>query len=226
MVAVAFPCLIRFAQSGGTCLSGIDPALSFPLSSCPVPRPLLPWFVHLRLRPDVISLFTNPISPPKSHTVDIPQELKDSIRKFRFARHKGNAALVVKINRQKLIMEEVDRFDDISLEDLAEGMAAFFYFTRVAPHHYRISSDSTFTMRWQSSQSPRRDTSCYLIISNTKMAESRPPSSSSTGPRRARPAYLPYTQALCWISKTPYARPTCSGLLTDVFYTRWTSPSA
>jgi len=57
-----------------------------------------------------------------SHTVDIPQVLKDSIRKFRFTRHKGNAALVVKINRQKLIMEEVDRFDDISLEDLAEEL--------------------------------------------------------------------------------------------------------
>jgi len=57
-----------------------------------------------------------------SHTVDIPQELKDSIRKFRFTRHKGNAALVVKINKQKLIMEEVDRLDDISLEDLAEEL--------------------------------------------------------------------------------------------------------
>jgi len=57
-----------------------------------------------------------------SHTVDIPQELKDSIRKFRFTRHKGNAALVVKINKQKLIMEEVERFDDVSLEDLAEEL--------------------------------------------------------------------------------------------------------
>jgi len=28
---------------------------------------------------------------------------------------------VVKINKQKLIMEEVERFDNISLEDLAEG---------------------------------------------------------------------------------------------------------
>jgi len=56
-----------------------------------------------------------------SHTVDIPQELKDSLRKFRFARRKGNAALVVKINKQKLIMEEVERFDDVSIDDLAEG---------------------------------------------------------------------------------------------------------
>ncbi|KAI0054030.1 maturation factor [Auriscalpium vulgare] len=58
-----------------------------------------------------------------SHTVDIPQELKDSLRKFRFARRKsGNAALVVKINKQKLIMEEVEQFEDISPEDLAEEL--------------------------------------------------------------------------------------------------------
>ncbi|KAN0133743.1 glia maturation factor beta [Lactarius tabidus] len=57
-----------------------------------------------------------------SHTVDIPQELKDSLRKFRFARRKTNAAFVVKINKQKLIMEEVERFDDISIEDLAQEL--------------------------------------------------------------------------------------------------------
>ncbi|KAI0031822.1 glia maturation factor beta [Vararia minispora EC-137] len=58
-----------------------------------------------------------------SHTVDIPQELKDALRKFRFARRKsGNAALVVKINKQKLIMEEAEQFDDITMEDLAEEL--------------------------------------------------------------------------------------------------------
>jgi len=58
-----------------------------------------------------------------SHTVDIPQSLKDSLRKFRFARrNEGSAALVVKINKQKLLMEEVEQFDDISIEDLAEEL--------------------------------------------------------------------------------------------------------
>ena len=60
--------------------------------------------------------------PPQSSTVDIPQELKASLRKFRFARRNaGHAAIVVKINKQKLIMEEVEQFDSISIEDLAEG---------------------------------------------------------------------------------------------------------
>ncbi|EPS93308.1 hypothetical protein FOMPIDRAFT_1026571 [Fomitopsis schrenkii] len=58
-----------------------------------------------------------------SHTVDIPQELKASLRKFRFARRNaGSAALVIKINKQKLIMEEVEQFDSISIEDLAEEL--------------------------------------------------------------------------------------------------------
>ena len=63
-------------------------------------------------------------SPHQSKTVDIPQELKDSLRKFRFARRNaGSAALIVKINKKKLIMEEVEQFANISLEDLAEGEA-------------------------------------------------------------------------------------------------------
>ncbi|OJT09128.1 Glia maturation factor beta [Trametes pubescens] len=59
----------------------------------------------------------------KYFTVDIPQELKATLRKFRFARRNaGHAALVVKINKQKLLMEEVEQFDDISIEDLAEEL--------------------------------------------------------------------------------------------------------
>jgi hypothetical protein len=82
---------------------------------------LSPWFVLLSdYCPTPFFLRTD---FPQSHTVDIPQELKDSIRKFRFARHKGNAALVVKINKQKLIMEEVETFNNITLEELADGIA-------------------------------------------------------------------------------------------------------
>ncbi|KAF8921090.1 hypothetical protein CPB85DRAFT_302669 [Mucidula mucida] len=58
-----------------------------------------------------------------SLTVDIPQAIKDSLKKFRFARRSaGHAALVIKINKAQLIMEEVEQFDDISVEDLAEEL--------------------------------------------------------------------------------------------------------
>ena len=30
--------------------------------------------------------------------------------------------MVIKINKKELIMEEVEQFDDISIEDLAEGV--------------------------------------------------------------------------------------------------------
>ncbi|KAF4615420.1 hypothetical protein D9613_002575 [Agrocybe pediades] len=55
--------------------------------------------------------------------VDIPQEVKDSLRKFRFKRRsQGSAAIVIKINKAKLVMEEVEQFDDISIEELAEEL--------------------------------------------------------------------------------------------------------
>ena len=33
--------------------------------------------------------------------------------------------MIVKINKQKLVMEEVEQFDDISIEDLAEGVYTY-----------------------------------------------------------------------------------------------------
>ncbi|KAK0197022.1 hypothetical protein F5146DRAFT_1013752, partial [Armillaria mellea] len=43
-----------------------------------------------------------------SQTVDIPQSIKDTLRKFRFARrNEGHAALVIKINKATLTMEEL-----------------------------------------------------------------------------------------------------------------------
>ncbi|KAG6833091.1 hypothetical protein H0H87_011502 [Tephrocybe sp. NHM501043] len=56
-------------------------------------------------------------------TVDIPQSIKDTLRKFRFARRSsGSAALVIKINKAKLVLEEVEQFDNISVEELAEEL--------------------------------------------------------------------------------------------------------
>ena len=55
-------------------------------------------------------------------TVDIPQSVKDRLRKFRFARrNQGSAALVVKCNKQKLVLEVVEEFSEISLGELVEG---------------------------------------------------------------------------------------------------------
>ncbi|KAF5389819.1 hypothetical protein D9757_003674 [Collybiopsis confluens] len=58
-----------------------------------------------------------------SQTVDIPQSIKDSLRKFRFARRsQGSAAIIIKINKAKLVLEEVEQFDNISIDELAEEL--------------------------------------------------------------------------------------------------------
>ncbi len=55
-------------------------------------------------------------------TVDIPQTVKDSLRKFRFSkRNSGSAAIVIKIIKAKLVMEVEEQYDNISIEELAEG---------------------------------------------------------------------------------------------------------
>ncbi|CAA7270974.1 unnamed protein product [Cyclocybe aegerita] len=76
--------------------------------------------MHLNVPTFYLILTTTTMS---SATVDIPQAVKDSLRKFRFARRNaGTAAIVIKINKAKLIMEEVEQFDNISIEELAEEL--------------------------------------------------------------------------------------------------------
>ncbi|KAF7304948.1 ADF-H domain-containing protein [Mycena kentingensis (nom. inval.)] len=60
-----------------------------------------------------------------SHTVDIPKEVKDALRKFRFKRRtEGNGALEIKINKAQLTMEVVEEYDAVSIEELAEELPA------------------------------------------------------------------------------------------------------
>lgn len=68
-------------------------------------------------------LISTPPSFTMSHIVDIPSELKTSLRKFRFARrNQGHAALVVRIDKNKLIMQEEEQYDMISIEELADEL--------------------------------------------------------------------------------------------------------
>ncbi|TIB67264.1 UPF0029-domain-containing protein [Wallemia mellicola] len=58
-----------------------------------------------------------------SKTIDIPVEVRDDLRKFRFSRLKGISVLIVKINKQTLSLETQERLEDISLEELADENA-------------------------------------------------------------------------------------------------------
>ncbi|KAM6500294.1 hypothetical protein JOM56_003308 [Amanita muscaria] len=60
-----------------------------------------------------------------SGTVDIPQPLKTAIHNFRLSKHRDiTRALVVKINRVQLVMEQEDLYDDITIEELANELPA------------------------------------------------------------------------------------------------------
>lgn len=113
-----WPIVVSHDAGGGTdvCANRSPAALSY-LSSCSTASL---WFVPL-IPFSLIS--ANIIYTIQSHTVDIPQTIKDALKKFRFARRSaGSAALVIKINKAKLIMEEDEQFDSISIEELAEGI--------------------------------------------------------------------------------------------------------
>ncbi|GHJ87982.1 hypothetical protein NliqN6_4384 [Naganishia liquefaciens] len=56
-----------------------------------------------------------------TNSVDLPAATKDAIRKFRFKRFKGDAALVVKIDKKSLTMV-VDEQLEGSLEEIAEEL--------------------------------------------------------------------------------------------------------
>lgn len=92
----------------------------------------------------------------QSKTVDIPDELKQALRKFRFGRRNSSAAIIVKIDKKALKMVEDETFDDISMEDLAEGMntlhvlrSAWFLMTNLelpenAPRYVVLSYEVTY----------------------------------------------------------------------------------
>lgn len=57
-----------------------------------------------------------------SSTVDIPSTLLSKLEAFRMAkRDASSAAIVIKIDKAKLVMELEDEFDQISLEELEDG---------------------------------------------------------------------------------------------------------
>ena len=105
----------------------------------------------------------------QSQTVDIPQSIKDSLRKFRFARRSaGSAALVIKINKEKLVMEEVEQFDNISIEELADGM---YDKLLIIDEALQGSFLRPFACKLLTQNFPKTllDTSCSLTSSNMTM---------------------------------------------------------
>ncbi|GBB94558.1 hypothetical protein RclHR1_02380017 [Rhizophagus clarus] len=56
-------------------------------------------------------------------TCEVDSQVLEKLRKFRFSKSsKGNAAFVLKIDREKLLVVEDEQYDNISLEELIEEL--------------------------------------------------------------------------------------------------------
>ncbi|KLT39482.1 glia maturation factor beta [Cutaneotrichosporon oleaginosum] len=57
-----------------------------------------------------------------SRTVQIPTDVQDALKKFRFTHSKGNAAISIKIVKASLTMAVDEEFVDVSVEEIAEEL--------------------------------------------------------------------------------------------------------
>ncbi|KIR26089.1 hypothetical protein I309_05040 [Cryptococcus deuterogattii LA55] len=57
-----------------------------------------------------------------SRTVDIPQDVLDALKQFRFKNSKGTSAISVKIIKNSLTMAVDEEFDGQSIEEIAEEL--------------------------------------------------------------------------------------------------------
>jgi len=53
---------------------------------------------------------------------DVDPALIDKMKKFRFRKEQTNAAFTMKIDKDKLLIQEEENFDNISIEDLASEL--------------------------------------------------------------------------------------------------------
>ncbi|RSH89432.1 hypothetical protein EHS25_001981 [Saitozyma podzolica] len=57
-----------------------------------------------------------------SRAVDIPLDVKDALKKFRFANNKGTAGISVKIVKASLSMAVDEEFQDMTIDEMAEEL--------------------------------------------------------------------------------------------------------
>ncbi|EIW73133.1 hypothetical protein TREMEDRAFT_25515, partial [Tremella mesenterica DSM 1558] len=58
----------------------------------------------------------------QSHTVEMPVDVKDALRKFRFKKATATTAISIKIIKAKLTMAVDEEFSDLSIEEIAEEL--------------------------------------------------------------------------------------------------------
>ena len=73
--------------------------------------------------------------------------------------------MIIKINKQKLIMEEVEQFDDISIEDLAEGAYSACPPRRIVPDRLSSLAPALFLTRTRARTELPENAPRYVVLS-------------------------------------------------------------
>ncbi|KIO20546.1 hypothetical protein M407DRAFT_81471, partial [Tulasnella calospora MUT 4182] len=95
----------------------------------------------------------------QSQTIDIPDELKQGLRKFRLARREGIAAFIAKVNKRELVIEEDTRLENISrdleelIEELPESSPRFVVMAWIHEHSDGRKSYPLILINWTPSGS-------------------------------------------------------------------------
>jgi len=79
---------------------------------------------------------------------DITQEVKDELRKFRFAKNNESSALILKVDREKQIIVIDEHLEEVSVEELQEQLPShqprFIVYSYKMVHDDRVSYPMCF----------------------------------------------------------------------------------
>ncbi|XP_026313908.1 glia maturation factor beta [Hyposmocoma kahamanoa] len=60
------------------------------------------------------------MSAQNVNVCDITEDVKETLKKFRFAKHSSTAALILKVNREKQVLEVDEELENVELEELQD----------------------------------------------------------------------------------------------------------
>ncbi|CAG9134316.1 hypothetical protein JYU34_021882 [Plutella xylostella] len=70
---------------------------------------------------------------------DIGDDVKEVLKKFRFQKHSTNSALILKVNREKQLLEVDSELEDVQLEELQETLPG--HQPRFIVYSYKLEHD-------------------------------------------------------------------------------------
>ncbi|RXK36662.1 hypothetical protein M231_06049 [Tremella mesenterica] len=145
-----------------------------------------------------------------SHTVEIPVDVKDALRKFRFKKATATTAISIKIIKAKLTMAVDEEFSDLSIEEIAEELPEnsprYVIISHELKHRDGRISQPLVLINWQVH-------SCHSLPLPNSMGA---PSGSPTDLMTLHASSLSYFQQTAEVAKVVEVRDGAEGLTTEV----------